>query len=295
VFEPLAMDETTALVSSVEADRLAMPHALAPSGRFERIALGKADANMHAGGGHLTSARSLARFVAAHVSGGMLDGSRVMSREVVGLTQQRHASQDRSFGPFERDGWGYGWDLAEWNGHRLVQRFGGFAGYYAHMSFMPEHDIGVVVLSNGVSGMPTADLVALYAYDRLLGRDDLEAEYDAQFDELVAIHNDRAERVGQARADRAKRLAPLPRELSSYAGTYRNQSFGTMDWRVVAGGLEVTMGVAHSRAEIFDAADNLLRVTLTGGGTVVGFEFEDGEEQAARVSWSDQVFTRVER
>ncbi len=293
VLDPLGMRETTALVSGLEANRIAMPHALAPSGRFERIRLAKADANLHAAGGHFSSARSLARFVAAHVSGGTLEGRRAISQEVIKSSHRRHAEQDRSFGPFQRDGWGYGWDLAEWNGRRLIQRFGGFAGYYAHMSFMPEHRIGVVVLSNGVSGMPAADLVALYAYDRLLGREDLEAEYDAQFDEIEAIHRQRAEQAGQALAERAQRLEPLPRELSAYAGRYRNDSIGTMHWQVVAGGLELSMGVAHSRAEIFDASGNLLRVALTGGGTVVRFEFADGEKATA-VTWNGEVFSRLD-
>lgn len=292
VLEPLGMHETTSMVNSVEADRIAMPHALAPSGEFDRIRLAKDDTNMHAGGGHLTSARSLVRFLAAHIGGGSLEGRQVFPPSVIENTHREHATQDRSYGDFERDGWGYGWDRALWRGERILQRFGGFAGFYSHMSFMPERGIGVVALSNGVSGFPAADLIALYIYDRLLGRENLDAEYDAQFEEITAIHRDRAQRFEQARADRAERLEPLPNPLPAYAGTYYNEALGTMKWQVVAGGLELTMGAIRSRAEIFSASDNLLRITPTGGGTVVRFEFVDGEDRASRVIWNDAVFTR---
>lgn len=293
VLEPLGMRETTALVSSVEADRIAMPHALAPSGRFERIRLAKDDANMHAGGGHLTSARSLARFVAAHVGGGTLEGRRIFSQAMIENIQVQQASQDRTFEGYERDGWGYGWDRVMWQGHRMLQRFGGFAGYFSHMSFMPDEDIGVVVLSNGVSGTPAAELVAQYVYDRLLGREGLQAEYDGRLDELTSIHQQRATSFEQSLADRAGRLEPLPHDLMAYAGNYRNEEMGTMNWQVVAGGLEVSMGAAQSRAEMFKAADNQLRVTLTGGGSVAAFNFADGENSAQSVEWNDFVFERV--
>ncbi|MEN1728598.1 MAG: hypothetical protein AAGJ52_09160, partial [Pseudomonadota bacterium] len=127
---------------------------------------------------------------------------------------------------------------------------------------------------------------------RLLGREGLEADYDGRFAEISAIQQDRAQAFAQAEADRAERLQPLPHALSAYAGTYYNEAIGTMRWQLVAGGLEVSMGAAHSRAEVFSASENQLRVTLTGGGTVVGFEFPEGEEQARSVRWGGEVFTR---
>lgn len=294
VLEPLAMRETTALVSSVEVDRIAMPHALAPSGRFERIRLAKDDANMHAGGGHLASARSLARFVAVHVGGGTLEGRRVFPQAMIENIQAQQASQGRTFDVYERDGWGYGWDRAMWQGHRMLQRFGGFAGYYSHMSFLPEEGIGVVVLSNGASGPPAAELVAQFIYDRLLGRDGLQSVYETRFEELTSAHQDLARRFEQDMAARAERLEPLPHGLHAYAGTYRNEGFGIMRWRVIAGGLEVSMGVAHSRAEIYDASGNALRVTLTGGGSVMVFHFDADIETASRVEWNGVHFERTE-
>ena len=293
VLEPLGMRETTALVSSVEADRIAMPHARGPSGRFERIRLAKDDTNMHAAGGHLASARSLARFVAVHIGGGSLEGRRIFPQPLIENIQTQQARQDRTFAGYERDGWGYGWDRATWQGHRMLQRFGGFYGHYSHMSFLPEQGIGVVVLSNDAAGQSAAELVANFIYDRLLGREDLQSHYDTRFEELTLIDQNRARRLKKHLAERAERLAPLPHDLDAYAGTYRHEGFGTMRWQVVAGGLEVSMGVIHGRAEIFDAAMNALRVTPTGSGSVVIFEFEQDAETASRVKWNGVHFERI--
>ena len=293
VLEPLGMRETTALVSSVEADRIAMPHAPGPSGRFERIRLAKDDTNMHAAGGHLASARSLARFVAVHVGGGTLEGRRIFPQAMIENIQAQQASQERTFEGYERDGWGYGWDRAMWQGHRMLQRFGGFYGHYSHMSFLPEQDLGVVVLSNDAPGRQAAELVANFIYDRLLGREDLQSHYDKRFKQLTSLDKDRAKGLKKHLAERAERLAPLPHKLDAYAGTYRNEAFGTMRWQIVAGGLEVSMGVIHSRAEIFDASINALRVTPTGSGSVVVFEFEQDAEIASRLKWNGVHFERA--
>jgi hypothetical protein len=66
-----------------------------------------------------------------------------------------------------------------------------------------------------------------------------------------------------------------------------------MEWRVVAQGLEMRLGVLTSRAEVFDAAANQLRVDLTGG-EVASFVFSDEGGPARSVTMSGIPFQRVE-
>ncbi|MGH2950946.1 MAG: serine hydrolase domain-containing protein, partial [Solirubrobacterales bacterium] len=238
VLEPLGMVETSARLSTLDPDRLAMPHAIVPGSGYRRIHLAKADANLHAAGGHFTTPRDLARFVAAHASGGRLEGVRVFPEAPITSTHEKHADQDRTFGPYKRFGWGYGWDLGTWEGKTIVHRFGSFPGYRSHMSFEPESRLGVVVLVNGDDpASPAADLLASYVYDRLLGRDDLEAAYERRLHELEAEAAESERETADHLAERARRLAPLAHPLAAYAGTYVSPTLGTMAWRVVAGGL----------------------------------------------------------
>jgi hypothetical protein len=188
VLDPLGMRDTSARVSDFESDVIALPHDYGADGKFRRIRLGKADANMHAAGGHFATSRDLARFVAAHASGGRLDGVQVFPRELIASAHRKHIDQDRRFGPFRRFGWGYGWDLGTYGDVTIVHRFGAFPGYRSHMSFMPDRGTGVVVLVNG--GGPAsdaADVVATYIYDRLSSRPNLAAAYKLRVRDLQAI------------------------------------------------------------------------------------------------------------
>lgn len=285
VLEPLGMSGTSAYRSRLDPDRIAYPHGTAPAApegeaddadrAFERIRLIKDDGNLHAAGGHFTTAGDLARYVAAHLGGGTLGGDRVLPEGPVLRTHRMHVEQDRDFGPYHRFGWGFGWDLATVDGDTILQRFGGFAGYRSHMSFMPSEDLGVVVLVNGGGpASPASDLMARYVYDRLRGRADLEATYDRRLVELEARAEQARRDLADHRRERAARMAPLPHPLEAYAGTYVNDALGRITWRVVAGGLEAHIGLLGARAEVYDAAEDQLRVELTGGGTVVDFAFD---------------------
>jgi CubicO group peptidase (beta-lactamase class C family) len=295
VLDPLGMRQTSARISTMDSAWLALPHTLTPAEGWRRAPLAKADANQHAAGGHFATARDLARFVAAHASGGLLQGRRVFPPDAIASTHEKHADQDRTFGPFHRFGWGYGWDLGTYEGKTIIHRFGSFPGYRSHVSFEPVSGIGVVVLVNGDGpASPAADLMATYIYDRLLGRAELTPEYDRRLTELES----RAAGYKQAEAGelarRAARMAPLPHPLSAYAGRYENAKLGAMTWRVVGEGLEVRMGVASSRAEVYDAAKDQLRIELFGGGSVAAFEFPASGGAATALTINGERFERVE-
>ncbi|HUF27467.1 MAG TPA: serine hydrolase [Gemmatimonadaceae bacterium] len=293
VIEPLGLARTTARLSSLPPDVIALPHDWTPAG-FARAELGKADANMHAAGGHFASAHDLARYTAAHVSGGIVDGQRVLPAAPVLATREQRIGQQRQFGPFHRFGWGYGLDLATYDGDTLVSRFGSFSGYRSHVSFMPRHEIGVVVLVNGGGpAFDVADIVATYIYDRLLGKPGLEARYGARVDSLTRQAQESRRVMAAHLAERRARLAPLPYPLSRYAGTYENALLGRMEWRVVAGGLEMTLGVVHSRAEVFDASKHQLRIEVGGGGQVAEFRFPEAGGPARGVRLAGQEFARA--
>ena len=300
VLEPLGMAETSATLSTMDTTAIAMPHAIVPGAGWRRIALGKADANLHAAGGHFATPRDLARFVAAHASGGVLEGRRVFPEAAIASMHETHATQDREFGPFRRFGWGYGWDLGLWEGRTIVHRFGSFAGYRSHMSFEPRTGIGVVVLVNGGGpASPASDLVATYVYDRLLRSGDttggleFEAEYERRLAELELRRATAERETAAALETRRSRQAPLSHPLEGFVGTYVSPRLGTMTWRILDDGLEVEMGVARSRAEVFDAAKNELRVELTGGGSVAAFEFPASGSRAAALVIDGERFERV--
>jgi hypothetical protein len=162
------------------------------------------------------------------------------------------------------------------------------------MSFDPESGIGVIVLVNGGGpASPASDLVARYVYDRLLGREDLGAEYERRLAELELRRAEADHEAADAIETRRARQKPLAHPPEAYAGTYASPTLGTMTWRVADEGLVVEMGAASSVAEVHDAAKDELRVELVGGGSVAAFEFPPGGGPAAALLLDGQRFERV--
>jgi hypothetical protein len=87
----------------------------------------------------------------------------------------------------------------------------------------------------------------------------------------------------------------MPHPLAAYAGVYENVKLGRMEWRVLANGLEVKMGVMHSRAEIYNAEKNQLRVEMRGGGEVVEFEFHENSDKSQILRYQGEEFHRIKR
>jgi len=295
VFSPLRMKDTTAYISQVDRRLLAMPYGPLEVG-FQPLRYGKEDSNMHAAGGHLTTVLDLARYLEAHLNAGQVDGKQVLPASAIAETHRLQATQDREFGPYHRHGWGLGWDLGTYDGNTLIHRFGGFAGFRSHVSFMPEHALGVVVLVNEASmGSRLADLVATQIYDLLLGGPDAIEKHE----QALAEYRERAvtfrQRVGESLAERAARPQTLPHPLGSYEGLYENSDYGRMEWRSVDGRLEATIGIMQSAATVYDSSKNQLRVELQGGGQVVEFRFSEGSGSATSLLYDDQVYDRVDQ
>ncbi|MSO63434.1 MAG: class A beta-lactamase-related serine hydrolase [Acidobacteria bacterium] len=290
VFEPLGMKSTTAWISRADPQRLAMPYEYRDGG-LERVAYGKADSNMQAAGGHVSSVDDLLRYLAAELNDGRIGDRQVLPVGVVASTQRAQVDQNRNFGPFHRTAWGLGWDIATYEGDTILQRFGDFSGFRSHVSFMPDRGVGVVVLSNGGSvSSPFTDLVATYIYDRILGKPDLVVRYDGRLttrrQQVDAIKKDRATR--QARPQ----TTPLP--WAAYVGTYESEALGHMAWTLdEAGRLTVRMGLARGNAEVYDGSQYQFRVDLAGSGSVVTFVVPDGATAPTALRFADQTFLRV--
>lgn len=291
IFGPLGMVNTTGYMSHTDQNQLAMPYAAEEEG-FRRLTVVKGDANMHAAGGLVTTAADLAIWLEANVSDGRVDGAQVLSYQPLTENHRQQADQDRDFGEYHRHGWTLGWDVGTYEGDTLIHRFGSFPGYRSHMSFMPEHGIGVAVLVNEAAlGGMLADEVANYIYDWVLEKPGLEQKWAAKIDSLRARAEEGRQRIGADRARRAARPQTLPHPLEAYAGAYENDELGRMEWRVVDGELEVSMGLLESAVEVFNGAENQLRVELLGGGQVVGFAFQGDEARSLR--YMGRAFARV--
>ena len=95
-------------------------------------------------GSLVTTARDMARFLRAHLSGGALDGKRILQPETVAAMQRRQFSHHPRM-----PGVGFGFHEHEVQGWRCVGHDGDTGGFNARAFLVPELGIGIFVAYTG--------------------------------------------------------------------------------------------------------------------------------------------------
>jgi CubicO group peptidase (beta-lactamase class C family) len=95
-------------------------------------------------GALITTAPDLARFALMLLGGGELDGVRILQPASIAEMWRLQATQRPSL----REGFGLGFGVRERPGRKMVWWDGGLAGVANRFALLPEHQAGVVVLTN---------------------------------------------------------------------------------------------------------------------------------------------------
>jgi CubicO group peptidase (beta-lactamase class C family) len=274
VFKPAGLDIRSTM-SDAPPTRIAKSHRLQADGRFISQPFAKRDVTMNAAGGHLGTIKGLARWVIAHLENGRLEGKQVYPAAAVRRSHEILARQPANtrFGFFDRDGWGMGWDVGRYDGEPMVSRFGGYTGFRSHLSMLPARGVGVVAVVNGDSGSGITDVIAAYAYDRLLGKPDAETRGAARLDSLATRLQTLKRRAGEADSARVARQRPLSRPVADYTGRFDDPGFGRVVISQTDGKLMIRWGVLESTLAPYDVAKDQLGAVLLGGENVVEFRF----------------------
>lgn len=294
VFTPAGMDRTTGYASVMYGDpNAAWPMEWTPQG-FRRADQIKSDATMHAAGGMGTSARDAARWVMVHLGSGALGDTRMLSarnaREM--LTPQSRFPQTRG-SIRAMEGFGLGWQMGTYRGLTpYVAHGGGYIGTAAHLSFLPEKGVGVVVLANSSpGGSALGDIVSIDIYDAILGVED--EDLLPLYIKDIAAHHDR--RAAEAPADARARAGDLVHPIAAHTGTYGHPHLGTIVVWSDDDTVKARMGTMA--IDLFPTAQpGVLRgVSAMGPIESISFEFDaDGRARAVEFIADDEPM-RFER
>lgn len=169
VLLPAGMKRTVTTASAIRNDANSACALEQDGNRWHPAMIQKTDRTMHAAGGIGSTADDLGRFVQMQLNNGLSGKKQVLSAKWM---KQMHSPQDdvgSQFFTFERKAYGLGWYVGAYRGNELIHHFGGFEGARSHLSFMPQHDVGVVVLQNADEpGYFFLDAVASDVYDLVL-------------------------------------------------------------------------------------------------------------------------------
>jgi hypothetical protein len=272
------MHHTTAYASLPRSEDwpVAAPYAAFGVDGVTRLYLEKQDNTMQAAGGLYSTASDLARWITIQLNEGRIGDRQVFPAELIRETQRMQAETSGSFGPFGREGYGLGWYGGMLGEEELLHHFGGFAGFHAHTSFMPEHDIGVaVVVNESGAGTRMAGFVATFVYDWWLGLPDIEAVYTERTEDLVAQREQARERVASGRASRAERTWQLTEPLDVYTGTYVSPKIGTAVVTIQTGTLAVRLGNMFAVSTPYTQTNTIRVELIPGRGQVFGFDVDE--------------------
>ena len=293
LFEPLGMSRTTAYMSKAEQNGwpLAAPYSGIP-GNVERIYLEKKDNTMQSAGGLITTAEDMGRWLAVNLQKGELDGKQIFPAVLFETIHGRLAETGTEFPPFTREHYGLGWHIGKYDKFTQLHHFGGFAGFSAHVSFLPEEGLGVAVMVNdAVAGTRVMNLLAAYAYNWWLQRGEAEKSGQKGVKEITERMEKIGEMVIKDRAKRASRTWQLALPFEAYAGVYHNDALGTLKVDSIADALNVRIGNLHCTATPY-TAENSIRIELVpGSGEVILFDVEDGK--VTSFTYDDVRFERA--
>lgn len=245
LFQPLAMNETTTSIKDFKPGlNKVTPHFRdVKTGQTIPIAWRNLDAGAPAAGIN-SNVLEMANWLRLQLSKGKFADKQMISERSIATMHTPQilipfaspVAQPKLKANFRA--YGLGWNIREYAGFKMVTHGGWTDGQLTQTAFLPEKNLGVVVLSNIHNR--DANLVFINrVFDAVLNLEPTDwSEYYLK--QTQASEKSEIEAIRQKEAERAKNAKPqLP--LSSFAGTYENELYGKISFAEEAGKLVVRM------------------------------------------------------
>ncbi len=284
IFEPLSMTATNVSLDAMEQNR---DHALsylkdkqdmvqkAPSYAFDGLApAGLINSNAEEMGRYLSMLMNDGRYKDQQVLAKADVQKMTTAQMVVGPSDPRYPELGDS-------AYGLGLLVTNYRGRRLVHHGGGLDGFRAHLAFLPQEKLGIVVLSNlGRNNFVIAVSQALF--DHFLGVPDGNwAERYLSDEKTAKAAQDEAESKGYS----PRKSGTQPSHaLADYAGHYEHPGYGTVRIEQAGDQLTVRYGSLDTALEHFHY-DSFEFITEPVSQSKLRLRFEtDAEGEIASLS-----------
>ncbi len=202
-----------------------------------------------------SSANEMSRWVRVHLSDGKLDGRPLINAGTISDMHNPHmpTGAPPSSPEIGASIYGMGWFTDTYRGHARVHHGGNIDGFSALVSFLPQDNIGFVVLTN-LNGSPLAELLVRHASDMILGLPTRNWILEA------AQNKVKGEEIGKV-AEQKKETRRTPgtkpsHKLEDYAGDYFHPGYGDLKVFLREGQLAftfnaITTGLEHWHYDTF--------------------------------------------
>ena len=182
-----------------------------------------------------TTVADLANWMRLHLGKGEFNGERLLPAALIGALHAPRVYESHSeFAEFGAAHYGLGFQCQSYRGDRVLFHGGGWPGWGALMTLVPDFGIGVAVLTNR---NPSEVLGALtwYIIDRLRGREPIDWRERSRKRREQAIAQMQADKNAREKV-RHTNTRPA-HDLAHYAGDYEHPAYGLMSIEEQAGEL----------------------------------------------------------
>lgn len=230
-FEPLGMKTANTTVKKLDtAGNVAIPHNEVEG---KNIAIDYVDwDNIGPAGSINASITDISKWIKLQLGKGSLDGKTYWSEARTyemweNLTPKPVGKWQRENMPSRHfNGYGLGWELMEYGGHKVVSHGGGYDGMISKTVLVPDLNLGFVILTNNINSLPsclTFDILDKYLQikeDKDWTGMFLQFKKDDEEATKKAIAEDEAARVTNTSPS-------IP--LKDYCGTYSSEMYGDVE------------------------------------------------------------------
>ena len=251
---PLGMRRSTFGLDQVFASgNYSEPHGLDPAGAYHPVSLADDERyviSVAPAGALWSSASEMARYLQMELAEGVApDGTRIVSAANLEATWEpqvtipANPNAPPEFNAMAQ-GYALGWVVGDYQGQRLLWHSGGTFGFHAQAALLPDADLGLVVLTNGIN----ADLFKYAVQYRLF---ELAFDQPATFDPMVRAVIDAN---AQQAAGLQQQLEPLdPAAVAPYLGRYTSDVLGEV--AIALGDGVLVLDAGEFQAELWPLPD----------------------------------------
>ncbi|MEO8452620.1 MAG: serine hydrolase [Gemmatimonadota bacterium] len=236
IFTPLGMTASVTSTKDLTGPDVARPHALV-DGKPVPITARNID-NVGPAGSIYSSALDMAQYVRFHLREGRFGGAQLLSKKFHDQMQISQtiasAGRDTLLPMVHFDTYGLGLWLRDYYGKLLVSHGGGIDGMLSQMAWLPEADVGVVVLTN-TDGQNLQNALPFEILDRLIGAP--ERDWSALYLAQAKQQRQRSDSIRTTLASQRVTGTKPSLSLDRYAGVYDNPFYGELRIEQDAGGL----------------------------------------------------------
>ena len=276
VFDPLGMASTTFdYDTALGSGDVASPHSVDVNGdpAVALMAVNYAVIPVRPAGGAWSSVNDMIKYVGMELSGGLLpDGERYISEQP--LFERR----DRKVDVSENHYYGMGLMVDESYGTPVVHHGGDMIGYHSDMMWLPEHNVGAVVLTNGDPGW-----LIRSGFRRKL----LEVLFDGKPEADEAMAANSKNYLSNMAVEFELLAVPADAEQAAgLAGAYRNEALGEI--KVTRSNGVTTFDFGEWKSEVGSRVnpDGTVSFMTTAPG-ITGLEFVVMDGETRRLIMSD--------